>query len=193
MQRVPGDAGGSIFQVNVDLTMAEPKSPIRETDDEARALGRRLLAEARFAALATLEPGTGCPLASRIAFALDGEGRPISLMSTLAYHTKALTQNATCSVLVGEPGKGDPLAHPRITLQAQAIRLDKISEDHAQTRAHYLKQHPKAALYVDFGDFFLFRFAVENAYLNGGFGKAFVLNADDLGLDAGGFSEQVRE
>lgn len=165
--------------------MTEPKSPIRETDDEARALGKRLLADANFAALATMEPGTGCPLASRIAFGLDSEGRPISLMSTLAYHTKALIENAACSVLVGEPGKGDPLAHPRITLQAKATHLDKASADHVQTRAHYLKQHPKAALYVDFGDFFLFRFAVENAYLNGGFGKAYVLNADDLGLVAG--------
>lgn len=173
--------------------MAELKSPIRETDDEARALGRRLLAEASFAALATLEPGSGCPLASRIAFGLDSHGQPISLMSTLAYHTKALMENAVCSVLVGEPGKGDPLAHPRITLQTKAAPLDKASEDYVQTRAHYLKQHPKAALYADFGDFFLFRFAVETAYLNGGFGKAFVLNAGDLGLSADGFSEQVRE
>jgi len=173
--------------------MVEPKSPIRETDEEARALGCQLLQQARFAALATLEPDTGCPLASRIAFGLDGVGRPISLMSTLAYHTKALIGNARCSVLVGEPGKGDPLAHPRMTLQAKATQLDKASEDYVQTRAFYLAQHPKAALYVDFGDFFLFRFAVDTAYLNGGFGKAFVLTADDLRCGAGGFSEQVRE
>ncbi|MEH6726912.1 MAG: pyridoxamine 5'-phosphate oxidase family protein [Hyphomicrobiales bacterium] len=173
--------------------MVEPKSPIRETDDDARALGRQLLHQARFAALATLEPDTGHPLASRIAFGLDGAGRPISLMSTLAYHTKALIADARCSLLVGEPGKGDPLAHPRMTLQATATLLDKASEDHLQTRAHYLTQHPKAALYVDFGDFFLFRFTVETAYLNGGFGKAFVLTADDLGCGAGRFSEQVRE
>lgn len=173
--------------------MVEPKSPIRETDEDARVLGRQLLQQARFAALATLEPETGHPLASRIAFGLDGAGCPISLMSTLAYHTKALLADAHCSLLVGEPGKGDPLAHPRITLQARATQLDKASEDHARTRALYLAQHPKAALYVDFGDFFLFRFTVQTAYLNGGFGKAFVLTADDLGCGAGGFSEQVRE
>lgn len=173
--------------------MVEPKSPIRETDEDARAQGRQLLQQARFAALATLEPETGHPLASRIAFGLDGAGCPISLMSTLAYHTKALLADAHCSLLVGEPGKGDPLAHPRITLQARATQLDKALEDHVRTRALYLAQHPKAALYVDFGDFFLFRFTVQTAYLNGGFGKAFVLTADDLGCGAGGFSEQVRK
>lgn len=173
--------------------MSEQKSPIRETDDDARALGRRLLAEAGFAALATLEPETGHPLASRIAFGVDSAGWPVSLMSTLAHHTKALMENPVCSVLVGEPGKGDPLAHPRITLQAIAVRLEKTSKDHVQTREHYLKRHPKAALYADFGDFFLFRFEVESAFLNGGFGKAFVLNANDLGLGVGRDSKQVQE
>lgn len=165
--------------------MADPKSPIRETNDEARQLGRQLLGEAKFAALATLEPDTGHPLVSRVAFGLDYAGQPVSLMSTLAYHTKALAKNDVCSLLVGEPGKGDPLAHPRITLQAKAVGLEKASQDYAQTREHYLKQHPKAALYVDFGDFFLFRFTIESAYLNGGFGKAFVLYADDLGVSTG--------
>ncbi len=165
--------------------MADQKSPIRETNDEARKLGKQLLKEASFAALATLEPGSGRPLVSRVAFGLDGSGQPISLMSTLANHTKALMETAACSLLVGEPGKGDPLAHPRLTLQATAARFEKGSQDHVQTRGHYLKQHPKAALYVDFGDFFLFRFVIESAYLNGGFGKAFVLTSDDLGLSAG--------
>lgn len=173
--------------------MVEPKSPIRETDDESRALGRQLLRQARFAALSTLEPEAGHPLASRIAFGLDGAGCPISLMSTLAYHTRALIADARCSLLVGEPGKGDPLAHPRITLQTCASCLDKASQDYEQTRALYLAQHPKASLYVDFGDFFLFRFTVERAYLNGGFGKAFVLTADDLACGVGRFSEPVRE
>tara|TARA_R110000868_G_scaffold27064_3_gene103417 strand:- start:76 stop:591 length:516 start_codon:yes stop_codon:yes gene_type:complete len=161
----------------------QQKSPIRETDDDARALGKSLLANARFAALATIEPETGDPLASRIAFGLDPGAQPVSLMSTLAFHTKALLAQPRCSLLVGEPGKGDPLAHPRISLQSIALPIDRTSTDHASIRAHYLKQHPKAALYVDFGDFLFVRFKIRLAYLNGGFGKAYVLEAADLGLD----------
>lgn len=155
-------------------------SPIRETDEEARQLGRSLLDRASFAALACVEPNTGFPLASRIAFALDMDGHPVSLMSTLAFHTKALLQNPQCSVLVGEPGKGDPLAHPRISLQADAERIERGTNAYTALRVHYLKSHPKAALYVDFGDFFFFKFNIQKAYLNGGFGKAFILSASDL-------------
>ncbi|MEP0520033.1 MAG: pyridoxamine 5'-phosphate oxidase family protein [Hyphomicrobiales bacterium] len=156
------------------------KSPIRETNDEARDLGRSLLAEALFGALATLEPETGFPLVSRIAFALDDGGRPISLMSTLASHTRALLENPQCSVLLGESGKGDPLAHPRISLQTTAQKILHQTDEHRSLRKAYLQQHPKSALYVDFGDFFFFRFDIQKAYLNGGFGKAFILNASDL-------------
>lgn len=158
----------------------DPQSPIRETNDEARALGQSLLGDATFAALASLEPETGFPLASRIAFALDGEGYPVSLMSTLAIHTRALLENPRCSVLVGEPGKGDPLAHPRISLQTNAVRVEHNTSVHKALRDHYLQSHPKAALYVDFGDFFFFKFDIQKAYLNGGFGKAFILDASDL-------------
>lgn len=164
----------------------QQKSPIRETDDAARALGKSLLANARFAALATLEPETGDPLASRIAFGLDPDGRPVSLMSMLAFHTGALLSQPKCSLLVGEPGKGDPLAHPRISLQTVALPIARTSPDHAEIRAHYLKQHPKAALYVDFGDFLFVRFRIRSAYLNGGFGKAYILEAADLAAAATG-------
>ncbi|MBL4646647.1 MAG: pyridoxamine 5'-phosphate oxidase family protein [Rhizobiales bacterium] len=156
------------------------KSPIRPTNDEARQLGKQLMQDARFAALATFEPDSEFPVVSRIAFALDDNGLPVSLISTLALHTKALLKNPLCSLLVGEPKKGDPLAHPRITLQARAQQIDKSGEEYVALRAHYLEIHPKSKLYVDFGDFFFFRFAVQSAYLNGGFGKAFILKPEDL-------------
>ncbi len=154
--------------------------PIRPTNDEARQLAARLLENARFAALATFEPNSDFPVVSRTAFALDQDGLPVSLISTLALHTKALLENECCSLLVGEPKKGDPLAHPRLTLQARARQIEKAGAEYIALREHYLGLHPKSKLYVDFGDFFFFRFAVETAYLNGGFGKAFILKPDDL-------------
>lgn len=161
----------------------EKPTPIRPTNDEARALGRLLIDQAAFAALAVLQPETGAPMVSRIAFATDQNGVPLTLISDLSHHTVALKSAAICSLLVGEPGdKGDPLTHPRITLQADAHFVERASDDHADLRARYLDLHPKARLYIDFADFRFVRFAVSTAYLNGGFGKAFVLTPADLEL-----------
>ena len=77
---------------------------------------------------------------------------------------------------MGEPGpKGDPLTHPRLTLQARATRADK-----AALRPSWLAAHPKTTLYYDFTDFLLLRLDPQGAHLNGGFGRAFRLTPEDL-------------
>lgn len=153
---------------------------IRETDDEARRLAKTLLRTARFGALAAMDAERGTPLASRVAVATDLDGTPVILTSTLSGHTAAILKTPSCSLLVGEPGKGDPLAHPRISLFCEAERIERGTDDHARLRRRYLARHPKAELYVDFGDFSFFRLGLEGGSLNGGFGKAFELSAADL-------------
>ena len=160
--------------------MQEPKSVIRPTDDEARRNAKELVRVARFGALAAIEQGTGHPLASRVAVATDLDGTPVILTSQLSGHTKAIEETPACSLLCGEPGKGDPLAHPRITLFCQAVPVDRGSAQHARVRRRYLSRHPKAELYVDFPDFGFFRLEIDRASLNGGFGKAFELGSSDL-------------
>jgi heme iron utilization protein len=164
-----------------------PDAPnvLRTTDDEARGLARRLVRAARFAALAVLEPGTGHPLASRVATAIDIDGSPTLLVSALSGHTPALLADGRASLLFGEPGKGDPLAHPRITVIGRAERIARDGPDQERIRRRFLARHPKAQLYVDFADFAFFRLTVDRASLNGGFGKAYALAASDLvgGLD----------
>nr|MDA3889542.1 pyridoxamine 5-phosphate oxidase [Allgaiera sp.] len=161
--------------------MSAPPSPIRPTDDTARALSLSLLHAARFAALAVTDPSGAGPMISRIALALTPSGAPMSLISSLAAHSAALRADPRAAVLVGEPGpKGDPLTHPRLSLQATARFIDRESAEHATLRAHYLSQRPKAALYADFADFSFVVFAPTGAALNGGFGKAFLLTPDDL-------------
>jgi len=158
----------------------EPIDPIRPTDDEARALARRLLSEARHAALGVIEPETGGPFVTRVAVGWDG-GAALVLVSTLSQHTRALRAEPASSLLLGEPGpRGDPLTHPRLTLLTRAEPADK-----AVHRASWLAQHPKAGLYYDFADFLMLRLAVRSAFLNGGFGKAFRLRPEDLRPPAG--------
>lgn len=165
--------------------MAEPEktSPLRSVDDKARALARALMEHAPFAALAHLDPETGHPLVTRTGFGLDNDGAPLLLMSELSAHFAALAADARCSLLIGEPGQinkpgGDPLTHPRLTLVGKASLVDSLGRDAARTA--YLTRNPKAKLYIDFGDFHFWQITSERAFLNGGFGKAYHLDASDL-------------
>lgn len=161
----------------------KPPAPIRPTDDAARHLGRTLIDGAVFGALAVLHPDTGLPHVTRIAVAPGPCGQPVTLISELSLHTRALLADPRASLLLGEPGpRGDPLTHPRITLLVVAEFLRNGTPDHAAMRSHYLRHQPKAKLYVDFADFAFARLRVQGAALNGGFGKAFDLTPADLGL-----------
>jgi putative heme iron utilization protein len=159
------------------------KNVIRETDADAVRLARTLMRSARFGALAVIEPGTGSPLASRVGIASDIDGAPLILVSMLSAHTGAILADPRCSLLVGEPGKGDPLAHPRLTLVCHALRLERGSSGHARAERRYLNRNPKARLYAGLGDFSIFRLEPERASLNGGFGKAYLLDRSDLIID----------
>jgi heme iron utilization protein len=159
----------------------EKASPIRPTDDEARHLARHLLAEAYHGALGVIDPDTGAPAVTRIAIALDPCGAPLTLISDLSSHTRALRADPRASLLVGEPGeRGDPLTHPRITLAVEAAFVGRGTSDHAALRSHWVTLRPKSKLYVDFADFSFVRLRPASAALNGGFGKAFVLTPGDL-------------
>lgn len=157
--------------------MPEPKKdPVLPVDAEARALAQRLIKNARFGSLAVTDPETGAPVVTRVALVPGVDGVPLTLISTLSAHTNALDSNPTCSLLIGEPkAKGDPLTYPRLTYQARAEPADKVA-----LKAHYLRHYPKAKLYFDFTDFRLVRFAPLGGFLNGGFGKAFRLESEDL-------------
>ena len=146
--------------------------PIRATDDNARELARRMLSEARHGALGVLTDGL--PRVSLIALA-PSDGAFLTLVSDLAPHTAALRHQTRASLLIGEPGKGDPLAHPRMSIAINAEFVDK-----AALADRYLAVHPKAQLYIGFADFHLVRLNLVKADLNGGFGKAYQLSASDL-------------
>jgi putative heme iron utilization protein len=171
--------------------MEEEKKTIRETDAEAIRLGKTLLRTTRYGALAVLDPQSGAPLASRVAVATDLDGTPLILVSSLSEHTGGLVADPRCSLLLGEPGKGDPLAHPRISLRCRAERLQRGTPAHMRAERRYLNRHPKARLYVGFGDFAFFRLGVDRASLNGGFGKAYHLARADLVFDGPANSELI--
>src|ERR687887_1478618 len=69
----------------------------------------------------------GHPFASVMPYALDGGGRPLVLISSMAMHTQNLQADPRASLLVAQPGLGsqrdeseDSLARARLTLMGEA-------------------------------------------------------------------------
>lgn len=172
--------------------MKQPVKTIRDTDEDARRLARCLIRGARFAAIGVKEPDTGYPFASRVLTGTDTDGAPVILVSGLSIHTAALIADPRASLLFGEPGKGDPLAHPRITLRCRALHIKRDDQRHERLRARFVARHPKAALYVDFPDFRFFRMVPLSASLNGGFGKAYALEAEDLTISSPAINDMAK-
>lgn len=156
------------------------KNPLQEVTHETRTEVRTLIANARHAALAVLTPESGHPACSRVGLATLEDGTPIIFISALAAHTGALVGDPRCSLLIGDPGKGDPLAHPRISIACTGAELAPDSDDAITARQRYLSAHPKAKLYIDLPDFRFFRLDPIDASFNGGFGRAYALSASDL-------------
>lgn len=142
---------------------------------DGAALAKRLLRTIRSGALATLDASSGHPFASLVTVATDIDGSPLLLMSTLSQHRANLEADPRVSILLAEQGKGDPLAHPRLTVIGRAER----SSD-PKVRSRFIARHPKAKLYADFSDFAFFRLVVEGAHLNGGFARAMSLRPAQL-------------
>lgn len=145
-----------------------PRDPRQPADFDPVTLGKRLLRTVRVGALGTLDPETGFPVVTLTSIATDYDGTPIILVSRLSQHTKNLLADPRASLLLSQGGKGDPLAHPRLTLMAKA------EESKApRLRERFLGRHPKAQLYIDFPDFLFFRLVPAKVHLNGGFARAF--------------------
>jgi putative heme iron utilization protein len=158
----------------------EEKSVLQPTSAEALRQAKTLLRSARHGALATLDPQSGAPQVTRVGVSTDFEGAPVLLISGLAAHFPALKADGRCSLLVGDPGKGDPLAHPRMSITANAQILERDDPASKRIAARYLAHQPKAKLYAELGDFCFARLEPVSASLNGGFGKAYALTAADL-------------
>ncbi|MEM7215298.1 MAG: HugZ family protein [Pseudomonadota bacterium] len=160
--------------------MAEKINPVRRVDEEAISLARKLLAEARYAALAVKEPESDVPLVSRVAAAWSSDTGLFFSGSDLSIHSKCLVEDSTCSIMLGEPGKGDGLAHPRMTLIGSAARMGNEDHNRDLFRTVFVDIHPKAKMYIDFADFGFYPVLASRALLNGGFGKAYHFDLEDM-------------
>ena len=180
------DGIGPLDPVAVPLPGAMPNrlpenAPAPDFDPKAVAKG--LLRATRAGALATIDRNTGHPFASLVNVATDIDGAPLILVSRLSTHTANLEVDGRASLLLASTGKGDPLAHPRLTLLGSFLQIARDDPELPRIRRRFLARHPKSELYAGFGDFSFWRLQSVSAHLNGGFARAADLKAADVMTD----------
>jgi len=163
-----------------------PENAPQPADFDPRRVAKTLLRATRAGTLATLDRNTGYPFASLVNVATDVDGAPLILVSRLATHTANLEVDGRAALLLAETGKGDALAHPRLTVLGSFTPVARESADDARIRRRFLARHPKSELYAGFGDFAFWRMKVASAHLNGGFARAADLTAADVLTDIAG-------
>jgi putative heme iron utilization protein len=155
-------------------------------DFDPKSVAKDLLRSTRAGSLATLDRNTGHPFASLVNVATDADGSPLILVSRLSTHTANLEKDGRASLLLASAGKGDPLAHPRLTLLGSFAPIAREDRDEPRIRRRFLARHPKSELYAGFADFAFWRLAAVSAHLNGGFARAADLLAAEVLTDVSG-------
>jgi len=140
---------------------------------------RTLVYLGRIGSLSTLSrKQPGFPFGSVMPYGLDGSGRPIFLISTMAMHTQNLQADPRASLLVTQAdASGDPLGASRVTLIGNVLTVPKPEVPDA--RRLYLERYANSKYWVDFEDFSFYRMDVLDVYYVGGFGvMGWVLASD---------------
>jgi heme iron utilization protein len=160
-------------------------------DFDAIAVAKTLLRATRAGALGTIDRNTGHPFGSLVNVATDADGSPVILVSRLATHTANLEKDARASLLLASVGRGDPLAHPRLTVLGTFAPVARDDAAEPALRRRFLARHPKSELYAGFADFSFWRLAVVSAHLNAGFARAADLKASELVTDLSGAQDLI--
>jgi heme iron utilization protein len=178
--------------VNSENASASPaRDPRQPADFEPVPLAKALLRRIRAGALGTLDSESGGPLSTLATVATDSDGAPLILTSRLSYHTGNLLADPRFSLLLSERGKGDPLAHPRLSLMGKARIVERETEEGQRFRRRFLARHPKAELYIDFPDFLFWRLEPSSGHLNGGFARAWSGTAESFLTQTAGAEELI--
>ena len=155
-------------------------------DFAPKSVAKGLLRATRAGSLATIDRNTGHPFASLVNVATDVDGAPLILVSRLSTHTANLEKDARASVLLASTGRGDPLAHPRLTILGTFVQVGRGTAEEPRIQRRFLARHPKSELYAGFADFSFWRLNPVSAHLNGGFARAADLKAADVMTDLSG-------
>lgn len=116
----------------------------------------------------------GYPFGSLVPLGFDDFSRPIILISRLAQHTRNLIDNPKLSLMVSDVadlGNQDVQSCARLTLLAEAKKLNIEAKSEASTLSRYCRFYPQAESYYKELDFDFYRLEPEKVRFIAGFGK----------------------
>ncbi len=158
-------------------TEPDVRAQRRDGNDAARA-ARQLLLSRTNGILSTLSRKLdGYPFGSVAPFCLDGDGRPVVLISRIAEHTRNLAADPRASLIVTEKDEGDVQAVGRVTLVGDFTRIDN---DEPRTGTRYYRYFPASRGYHRTHDFDFYRMDVRKVRYIGGFGAIHWFEPDDI-------------
>jgi putative heme iron utilization protein len=150
--------------------MSQAESAAREA--------RRLLLRCYDGVLATISVAVpGYPFGSVVPFCLDRTGQPVILIADIAQHRKNAVADPRVSLTVFDRGADDLQSNGRLTLLADATRIEADSADAA---ARYYRCFPEAAGYHLTHSFEFWRLALKRIRFIGGFGAIHWLEPEAL-------------
>ena len=168
--------------------MAAQEDPRSQLDGAAAAgsarqwagAARELLQRGGISTLSTVSAKhPGYPFGSVVPYGLDAAGVPVFLLSRLAVHSRNLALDDRATLLVMDrTAVDDPQGAARVSVMGRVIRVP--AEGLLEAQQAYLRRHPTAAQYLNFGDFEFYRLEIHDVYFVGGFGRMGWLRAEDL-------------
>lgn len=150
------------------FTTTEPDpNPAPETSYAERS--RTLLHVTKVGVLSTQSHRhEGFPFGSVMPYALDADGNPLFLISSMAMHTQNLVRDPRASLFVAAAEAAhDPLGAERLTAIGNVRRVEPAGL--GAVREVYLNRHENARYWVDFEDFTFYFMKVTEIYFVGGF------------------------
>ncbi|MEM0997752.1 MAG: DUF2470 domain-containing protein [Bacteroidota bacterium] len=128
---------------------------------------RNLVYTGQFGVLSTISVKlAGFPFGSVVPYCLDEQGRPVVLISTIAQHTRNLSQDNRCSLTI-TLGEDDVQEHARIGLIG---RMQALPAEATATAERYYRYFPHTRGYHDTHDFSLYYLDPVAVRYIGGFG-----------------------
>ncbi len=111
-------------------------------------------------------------------------GSWIMHLSNLSPHTRYLNNAPQVGLLLAQidPTAADPQALPRLSVQGSVTLVPPDATVYATYRARYLARFPHAEQLFALAGFALYRFTPQHARYIGGYGQAYRLSAEQLGM-----------
>lgn len=136
---------------------------------------RRMLRAHRYGALATLSRKfDGYPFGPITPYLVDHDGSLLILISTIAEHTKNITQDPRVSLITHDQRDPHIQTQGRVTVVGNA----QPEPNREQAGLRYLRYFPEAQTYFEMHDFSFYRISPVAIRYIGGFGKIHWVNVE---------------